>query len=50
MPDFDPAPDSDGKTVSAVEALTAAFRPLLQRLSDDLEPAVILSEVAVSGE
>jgi hypothetical protein len=45
-------PDSDSvaKTVAAVEALTAQFRPLLKQLSHDLEPAVILSESAVSGE
>jgi hypothetical protein len=45
-------PDSDSvsKIVAAVEALSAAFRPLLTQLSHDLEPAVILSEAAVYGE
>ena len=46
MADSDPVT----KTVAAVEALTAQFRPLLKQLSHDLEPAVILSEAAVSGE
>ena len=50
MPDFDPPPDSVSKIVAAVEALSAAFRPLLRQLSHDLEPAVILSESAVFGE
>jgi len=42
--------DSAAKTVAAVEALNAQFRPLLSQLSHDLEPAVILSEAAVFGE
>ena len=42
--------ESNTKVVVAVEALTAAFRPLLSQLSQDLEPAVILSEAAVFGE
>jgi hypothetical protein len=33
-----------------LEALEAAFRPLLKQLPDDMEPAVILSESAMSGE
>ena len=45
-----PDPDSDTRTVAAVEALVAQFRPLLKQLSPDLEPAVILSESAVFGE
>jgi hypothetical protein len=45
-------PDSDSlaRTVAIVEALNDAFRPLLKQLSNDLEPAVILSEAAVFGE
>jgi hypothetical protein len=45
-------PDSDSfaRTVAVVEALNDAFRPLLKQLSNDLEPAVILSEAAVFGE
>jgi hypothetical protein len=44
--------DSDSVTsaAAAVEALSAAFKPLLTQLSHDLEPAVILSESAVFGE
>jgi hypothetical protein len=50
MPDSDPTPDSISKIAAGVEALNAAFRPLLKQLSHDLEPAVILSESAVFGE
>jgi hypothetical protein len=50
MADSNAAPDSVDKTVAAVEALNAQFRPLLKQLSHDLEPAVILSESAVFGE
>ena len=46
MPESDPV----SKTVAAVEALNAAFHPLLKQLLHDLEPAVILSESAVFGE
>ena len=42
--------DSVTKTVAAVEALSAAFRPLLKQLSPELEPAVILSQSAVFGK
>jgi hypothetical protein len=50
MSDSNTAPESVRKIVAGVETLNAAFRPLLKQLSYDLEPAVILSEAAVSGE
>lgn len=34
----------------ALNALEAAFRPLVARLQGDVEPAVVLSEAAVEGE
>jgi len=34
----------------ALDALEAAFRPLVARLPHDVEPAVILSESAVGGD
>jgi len=50
MADSKAGPDPASKTVAAVEALNAQFRPLLKQLSLELEPAVILSESAVFGE
>ena len=50
MADSDKAPDPVSKIVAGAEALSAQFRPLLKHLSQDLEPAVILSEAAVFGE
>jgi len=34
----------------SMTALEAAFRPLLKKLTHDVEPAVILSEAAVEGK
>ncbi len=34
----------------ALNALEAAFRPLVARLPCDVEPALVLSEAAVEGE
>jgi hypothetical protein len=36
--------------VASLRALDLAFRPLLGQLLHDIEPAIILSEPAVSGE
>jgi hypothetical protein len=35
---------------AGLDALEAAFRPLLKQLTTNVEPAVILSESAVLGE
>jgi hypothetical protein len=50
MPESDPVLDTAAAIAAALEALDNAFRPLLKQLSHDLEPAVILSESAVSYE
>jgi hypothetical protein len=34
----------------SLDTLEAAFRPLLQRIPDTVEPAITLSESAVTGE
>jgi hypothetical protein len=46
----DVPPDAISAVSAALDALDAAFRPLLKQLRDDVEPAVILSESAVLGE
>jgi len=44
-------PDDSVKNIApSMTALDEAFRPLLGKLSPDVEPAIILSESAVIGE
>ena len=47
-PDLDPG--TIARIASGLEALDARFRPMLKQLSNDIEPAVILSESAVFGQ
>jgi hypothetical protein len=47
-PDLPSASISD--IANVLDALEAAFRPLVKQLPYDVEPAVILSESAVFGE
>jgi hypothetical protein len=44
-------PAEDVKRISpALASLEEAFRPLLKKLNDSIEPAIILSETAVLGK
>jgi hypothetical protein len=42
--------DSISDIANVLDALEAAFRPLVKQLPYDIEPAVILSESALFGE
>ena len=42
--------DATDRIAAGLEALEESFRPLLGQLTHEIEPAVILSEAAVSGQ
>jgi hypothetical protein len=42
--------ESAAAAATVLGSLESAFRPLLQQLPDDMEPALILSPAAVLGE
>ncbi len=47
---FNIPPEAVDKIAPLLDALEASFHPLLQKLTPDVEPAIILSEPAVFGK